>query len=69
MPFLRESYMPVECLCDGHPLGVDGTQFGVLKQPNKVGLASLLEIRHSRTLEAKISLEVLGNLTDALLQH
>ena len=27
---------------DGHSFGVDGTQIGVLKQPNKVGLASLL---------------------------
>ena len=27
---------------DGDPLGVDGAQVGVLKQSNKVGLASLL---------------------------
>ena len=28
---------------DGHPLGVDGAQVGVLEQADKVGLGSLLE--------------------------
>ena len=32
---------------DGHTLGMDGAQVGVLKQTNQVSLASLLESHHS----------------------
>ena len=47
---------------DGHPLGVDGAQVGVLKQTNEVGLAGLLQSHNSWALEPQVSLEVLGNL-------
>lgn len=53
---------------DGHTLGMDGAQVGVLKQTNQVSLRGLLEGHDSRGLEAKVSLEVLGNLTDETLE-
>ena len=53
---------------DGDTLGMDGAQVGVLKKTNEVGLASLLKGHDSRALEAEVSLEVLGNLTDKALE-
>ena len=53
---------------DGDPLGVDGAQVGVLKQSNKVSLAGLLKSHHSRALEAQVSLEILGDLTNQPLE-
>ena len=53
---------------DGHTLGMDGTQVGVLKQTNEVSFAGLLEGHNSRALEPQVSLEVLGNLTDQTLE-
>jgi len=53
---------------DGDPLGMDGTQVGVLKQANQVGLACLLQSHDSRALEPQVSLEVLGNLPDQALE-
>ncbi len=53
---------------DGHPLGVDGAQVGVLEETDQVSLRGLLQSHDSRGLEAKISLEVLGNLTDQTLE-
>ena len=53
---------------DGHPLGVDGAQVGVLEETDQVGLRGFLQSHDSRGLEAKISLEVLGNLTDQTLE-
>ena len=53
---------------DGHTLGMDGTQVGVLKETNQVGLASLLQGHDGRALEAQVSLEVLGDLTDQTLE-
>ena len=53
---------------DGDSLGVDGAQVGVLEKTNKVGLASLLEGHDGGALEAEISLEVLGDLTDKTLE-
>ena len=53
---------------DGHTLGVDGTQVGVLEETHKVGLAGLLESHDSRGLEAQVGLEVLGDLTDETLE-
>ena len=53
---------------DGHTLGVNGAQVGVLKQTNQVSLGGLLQGHDSRGLEAKVSLEVLGNLTDQTLE-
>ena len=53
---------------DGDPLGVDGTQVGVLKQTNKVGLASLLQGHHGGALESQVGLKILCNLTDKTLE-
>ena len=53
---------------DGDTLGVDGAQVGVLKQTNEVSLASLLEGHDGGALEAEVSLEVLGDLTDQALE-
>ena len=53
---------------DGDTLGVDGAQVGVLKQTDEVSLAGLLEGHDGRALEAEVSLEVLGNLTDQALE-
>ena len=53
---------------DGHTLGMDGTQVGVLKQTNQVSLRSLLQSHDSRALETQISLEVLGNLPHQTLE-
>jgi len=53
---------------DGDPLGVDGAQVGVLKQTNKVGLASLLEGHDGGGLEPEVSLEVLGDLPHQTLE-
>ena len=53
---------------DGDTLGVDGAQVGVLKQTDEVSLAGLLEGHDGRALEAEVSLEVLGDLTDQALE-
>merc|ERR1711970_1331800 len=54
---------------DGHPLGVDGTEVGVLEETHQVSLASLLKSHHSRALEPQISFEVLGNLANMTLER
>ena len=54
---------------DGHPLGVDGAEVGVLKETHQVSLTSLLESHHSGALEPQISLEVLSNLTNKTLER
>ena len=53
---------------DGHSLGVDGSQVGVLEKADKVSLSGLLKGKDGRSLEAEIGLEVLGNLTDKALE-
>ena len=53
---------------DGHPLGMDGCQVGVLEESNQVGLSCLLKSQHSAGLEAQVSLEVLGDLTHQPLE-
>ena len=53
---------------DGDTLGVDGAQVGVLEETDQVGLAGLLESHDSRALEAKVSLEILSDLTDQALE-
>ena len=53
---------------DGHPLGVDGAQVGVLEQTYQVSLAGLLQSHDGRALEAQVGLEVLGDLTDQPLE-
>jgi hypothetical protein len=52
--------------CD--TLGVDSTQVGILKETNEVGLGGFLEGQNGRSLETKIGLEILGNLTDKTLE-
>jgi len=47
---------------------MDGAQVRVLKKTNEVGLGRLLKGEDGRGLEAKIGLEVLGNLTDKALE-
>ena len=46
------------------PLGMDGTEVGVLEQAHQVGLAGLLESSDSSGLEPQVSLEILGDLTN-----
>ncbi len=53
---------------DGNSLGVDGAQVGVLEEANHVSLSGLLESKDGRGLEAEVSLEVVGNLTDKSLE-
>ncbi len=53
---------------DGHALGVDGGQVGVLEQAHQVGLSSLLQGQHCAALEAQVGLEVLGDLTHQALE-
>ena len=53
---------------DGHTLGVDGAEVGVLKETNQVGLRGLLKSHDSRGLETEVSLEVLGNLPHQALE-
>jgi hypothetical protein len=53
---------------DGHALGMDGAQVGVLEQRSEVGLRGLLQCHDGVGLEAEIRLEVLGDLTDQALE-
>ena len=53
---------------DGHTLGVDGSQVGVLEQTHQIGLSSLLQGQDGTALEAQVGLEVLGNLTHQALE-
>lgn len=53
---------------NGYPLGVDGAQVGVLEEADQVSLGGFLQSHDSRGLEAEVSLEVLGNLTDEALE-
>jgi hypothetical protein len=54
---------------DRHTLGVDGAQIRVFEQTDEVGFAGLLKGHDGRTLEAKVGLEVLGNLADEALER
>ena len=47
---------------------MDGAQVGVLEESNKVSLSSFLEGKNSGTLESKVSLEILGDLTNKSLE-
>ena len=53
---------------DGHTLGVDGAKVGVFEKANEVSLGGFLEGKDSRALEAKVSLEILGDFTDEALE-
>ena len=55
---------------DGHTLGlgVDRAQVRVLEESNEVGLSGLLEGKDGGSLEAKVGLEVLGDLANETLE-
>ncbi len=53
---------------DGDTLGVDGTQVGVFKETDEVGLGGFLEGHDGGRLEAEVSFEVLSNLPDQTLE-
>jgi hypothetical protein len=48
---------------------VDGAEVGVLEKANQVGLGGFLQGQDGRTLESKVGLEVLGDLTDEALER
>ena len=54
---------------DGDSLGVNRAQVGVLEQTDQVRLRCLLQCQHGGTLEAKIGLEVLRDLTHKSLER
>ena len=47
---------------------MDGAQVSILEKTNKVGLSSLLKGKDGRSLESKVGLEVLGDLSDKSLE-
>ena len=47
---------------DGDSPGMDGTQVGIIKQPDKVCLRCFLETQYHCRLEPQVHLEVLGDL-------
>ena len=53
---------------DGHTLGMDGAEVGILEEPNEVSLGSLLECTQGIGLEPEVTLETLGNLSDEPLE-
>ena len=53
---------------DGHTLGVDGAEVGVLEESDHVGLSSLLEGEDGGGLESEVVLELGGDLTDESLE-
>ena len=53
---------------DGHTLGMDSAQVGVLEETDQVSLTSLLQGHDGRALEAQICLEVLGNFSHQALE-
>lgn len=48
---------------------MDSAKVGVLEERDKIGLNGLLESADGRRLEAKVALEVLGDLTDETLER
>ena len=53
---------------DGHPLGVDGAQVGVLEESHQVSLRGLLQSHDGRALETQVGFEILSDLTDQTLE-
>jgi len=53
---------------DGHSLGVDSAQVGVLKETDEVGLRCLLESSDGGALESEIGLVVLSDFTNESLE-
>ena len=54
---------------DGHALGVDRAQVGVLEEADQVRLGGLLQGDDGRRLEAEVRLEVLRDLADQALER
>ena len=54
---------------DGNSPGVNGTQIGVIEQPNKVSLCCFLETQYCRRLEPQVCLVVLGDLPHQPLER
>ena len=54
---------------DGHSLGVDCTEVGILEEANQVGLGGFLQRHDCRGLESQVSLEVLGNFSNEPLER
>ena len=54
---------------DGHALGVDGAEVGVLEEADEVSLGGLLEGEDGGGLEPEVGLEVLGDLADEALER
>ena len=53
---------------DGHSLGVDSAQVGVLEESHQVGFAGFLQGHDGRALEAQVGLEVLCDFTNETLE-
>ena len=53
---------------DGYSPGVDGTQVGIIEQPDKVCLHCFLETQYCRQLEPQVCLVVLSNLSHQPLE-
>lgn len=53
---------------DGHSLGVDSAQIGVLEQADQIGFACFLERHHRRTLKSQVGLEVLRDFPNEALE-
>jgi hypothetical protein len=53
---------------DGHTLGMDGAEVGVLEETNHVGLGGFLEGEHGGGLETEVVLELSGDLADEALE-
>ena len=54
---------------DGNLPGMDGTQVGIIEQPDKVCLHCFLETQYRRRLEPQVRLEVLGDLPHQSLER
>ena len=53
---------------DGHSLGVDGAEVGVLEEANQVGFGCFLESEDGGGLESEVVLELSSNLSDESLE-
>ena len=47
---------------------MNGAQVGVFEEADEVGLRGFLQSKNGRSLESKVSFEVLGDLTDETLE-
>jgi len=53
---------------DGHSLGVDGAEVGILKETDEISFGGLLQGRDGGALESQFGLELLRNLADESLE-